>query len=72
MFETYNIPDAEDPFGELEDDDGFQEEEVDVNLQSWEDPNLTWPKETMEENIIVEDIYEQEISKVMKRFKKAI
>ena len=32
MFGAYHIPDAEDPFVELEDDDGFQEEDVKANL----------------------------------------
>ena len=45
---------------------------MEATLLSWEDPNINWPKETMEENIIVEDTYEQEISKVMKEFKKGI
>ena len=55
MFGACHISDAEDPFGELEDDDGFQEEDVQDNL------NFDWLEETMEENIIVEDTYEQEI-----------
>ena len=70
MFGACHIPDAKDPFGELEDDDGFQEEDVEGNLRSWEDPNFDGLEETMEENIIVQDTYEQEISKVMKQFKK--
>ena len=40
------------------------------NLRSWEDPNFDRIEETMKKNIIVEDMYEQEISKVMKQFKK--
>ena len=58
MFGACNIPDVEDAFSELEDDDGFQEEEVEAKLPSWEESNINWPEETMEDNIIVEDIYE--------------
>ena len=73
MFGTYHIPDAEDHFGELEDDDdGFRREDEEDNLPSWEDPNINWPEETTEETIIVEDTYKQEISKVMKEFKEGV
>ena len=34
MFGACNIPDVKDPFGELEDDDGFREEDVEANLPS--------------------------------------
>ena len=45
---------------------------MEANLPSWEDSKSNWPEKTMEENIIVEDTYEQEISKVMKEFKKGV
>ena len=72
MFGACHILNTEDPFSKFEDDDGFQKEDMEANLQSWEDPNLNWLEETMKKNIIVEDIYEQEISKIMKQFKKGV
>lgn len=72
IFEACNIPDASDPFADVDDDGGFVEEDPQVERPNWEDPAIVWPEDAYEGDAPVEDTDTERFSKTMLQYKKTM